>query len=500
MTESTMSAISESPLRAAPLGLSWPLIVAAVFFPFFIRSDLLNDGDTYWHLVVGRWIIENRTIPASDLFSNSMQGTPWLAHEWLAEVLYAAAYAVAGWPAVVCLAAAAFAISLAILNRYLLRHLEPLYALCFTAAAASLALPHLLARPHVLALPILVYWGIVLVRAREEGRAPHWSLAFLMTPWANLHGSFPLGLALAMVMAGESLICAPSWEARRATGAQWAAFIGIAIAASLATPHGLSALAFAANVHRMDFSMANIGEWQSPDFHVFQPLELWLLIGAAVALTRGLRVPPVRLFLLIGLLHLSLKHVRHAELLGFLGPVLIAESFGVQWARGRGASQTQAEALDRLFASLARPATRGGWLRAIAYFVAVAALALTLDIVRPPATRFPDAAIRAARVANLPGAVLNDYAFGGYLMLAGMPPFIDGRADLYGDSFVSNYVKAVGLASPEGFYAILEKYEIGWTLFPPSAPVVALLDRLPGWKRFHADNVAVIHVRETDRQ
>lgn len=496
MSEPTDSALTGSPLRVAPLGVSWPLIVAAVFFPFLIRSDLLNDGDTYWHLVVGRWIIEHRAIPSTDVFSFSMQGAPWLAHEWLAEVLYATAYAVGGWTAVVGLAAGAFAFALAMLNRFLLRHLEPLYALCFTAAAASLGMPHVLARPHVLALPLLVCWCVALVRAREDGRAPHWSSVPLMTLWANLHGSFPLGLALALALAGEALLTAPNATVRKRVVAHWGGFLGLAVGAALLTPHGFSALVFAGDVHRMAFSMANIGEWQSPNFHLFQPLELWLLIGAGVVLTSGLRLPPVRLLLLIGLLHLSLKHVRHAELLGFMTPILIAEAFGIQWALRRGADQAQAVTLDRIFASFRQPTTRAGSFIAAAYFTAVAGLALALDMVRPPAARIPDAAIPVAQDSNPPGPVLNEYGFGGYLMFSGTQPFIDGRADLYGDEFISNYVRAVGLEAPGEFYSILEKYQIGWTLFSPTAPVVALLDTLPGWKRLHTDNVAVVHIRE----
>ena len=47
------------------------------------------------------------------------------------------------------------------------------------------------------------------------------------------------------------------------------------------------------------------------------------------------------------------------------------------------------------------------------------------------------------------GPVLNDYGFGGYLIFEGIPPFIDGRAELYGDEFIKRYVQAMLLDSDE---------------------------------------------------
>src|SRR6267378_1962694 len=117
-------------------GLSWPLLIAAsTFLVLLTRSQMLGDGDLYWHIVAGRWMFQHLAIPTADPFSYTMPGAPWIAHEWLAEILYAAAYALAGWSAVVGLAAAAFAAALAILARYLLRHIEPLYALVLTSMA-----------------------------------------------------------------------------------------------------------------------------------------------------------------------------------------------------------------------------------------------------------------------------------------------------------------------------------------------------------------------------
>jgi hypothetical protein len=51
--------------------------------------------------------------------------------------------------------------------------------------------------------------------------------------------------------------------------------------------------------------------------------------------------------------------------------------------------------------------------------------------------------------------------------------------------------------SPPGeLPALLTQYKIVWTLLEPENPRVALLDLLPGWRRLHADDLAIVHVRE----
>ena len=60
----------------------------------------------------------------------------------------------------------------------------------------------------------------------------------------------------------------------------------------------------------------------------------------------------------------------------------------------------------------------------------------------PRADVMPAAAVETARRAGLDGNVFNSVRFGGYLLMAKIPAFVDGRADLYGDVFLQHYVAA----------------------------------------------------------
>src|SRR5258708_18719162 len=74
-------------------GLSWPLLVAAsTFLLLLTRGGLLADGDTYWHIVSGRWMFQHFAIPTVDPFSYTMAGAPWTAHELLFEIVFCAAF------------------------------------------------------------------------------------------------------------------------------------------------------------------------------------------------------------------------------------------------------------------------------------------------------------------------------------------------------------------------------------------------------------------------
>lgn len=478
--------------------LSLPLL-AGVFvylYSFSQRKLLLADGDTYWHIAAGLWMLEHRTIPTSDAFSHTMYGAPWTAHEWLAEIALAGAFLGGGWTLVTAVISLAFALAIVMLARALLRWLEPVHVLGAATLAVLLAVPHLLARPHVLVMPLLILWVTELVRARQEDRTPAIWLLPVMALWANMHGGFTFGLALACALAGEAVFAARLRGQAASAAGKWGVFLALAFGSALLNPQGPHGLWFTWQVLFEDsYALTRIGEWQSPNFHRFQPLEVWLLGGMAIALHRGLRLPAVRLLLLLVLIHLSLKHIRNVELLGLVGPLLLAPAFASQWRRPQE-TQQHFEAGDRLFRNLARPAGAGAVLLALVLMYPATLAMSQRSTLTLPEKAAPAPAIRAAQDAGIKGPVLNDYGWGGYLILVGIPPFIDGRADVYGNAFIREYVEAVELKTSGGLETLLARHGVAWTLLAPDRPAAALLDRLPGWRRLYADATAVVHVRK----
>ena len=91
--------------------------------------------------------------------------------------------------------------------------------------------------------------------------------------------------------------------------------------------------------------------------------------------------------------------------------------------------------------------------------------------------------------------MFNDYDFGGFLIHAGIPTFIDGRAELFGGDFIKRYVEAVKLRGEEPLEHLLDRHGIEWTLLQNGQPANKLLERLPGWRPAFRDEVATIFAR-----
>ncbi len=118
-----------------------------------VGDRLLADSDTYWQIAVGRWILDHRALPSVDIYSFTKAGAPWVSSSWLAQVLFAKAYDLAGWTGPAALAAACSAATFALLTAILSRALPAIHASLIALAALVLTCGHLLARPHVLVLP-----------------------------------------------------------------------------------------------------------------------------------------------------------------------------------------------------------------------------------------------------------------------------------------------------------------------------------------------------------
>src|ERR1022692_1453089 len=92
-----MTPIRESLERTRARFLQIWVIPIALAGALSFAAPILNDGDTFWHLATGRWIIQHAAVPATDPFSFTFVGRPWVAHEWLSEVAMAGAWLAGGW-------------------------------------------------------------------------------------------------------------------------------------------------------------------------------------------------------------------------------------------------------------------------------------------------------------------------------------------------------------------------------------------------------------------
>ena len=387
-------------------------------------------------------------------------------------MLLAVSYRADGLTGVLLLTAAAAAGVFANLARHVGATAGQRATMILTAGALVCVMPSLLARPHVLALPLLEMWVAELVAARRERRVPGWWLLPVMGVWANMHGGFAFGLAIGAAFAIET-----SLDNGGPFGAwRWWVFVAAACGAGLLTPQGWDGLVFPFRLLQLR-SLAVIDEWSPANFAHDFGFEAVLLAVMALLGTGRVKMPCFRLLLLLGLVHLSLAHARHSLLFGITGALILAEPVGRAFGDVQRAER--------------RPIGRGlCW--------AGVGLMVLLRLVSPVGIS-DSRAMPVSALAQLPAdvsraRVLNSYQFGGYLALVGLHPFIDGRLELFGDSFVTEFL---AMAQPDGerLREGLAHYGIEWAILAREDPLVAGFDHLTGWKRNFSDGTAVVFVR-----
>jgi hypothetical protein len=447
-------------------------------------SQLLNDPDTYWHIAVGNWMLDHNAMPRVDIYSFTKAGEPWISTSWLAQILYAGAYRLAGWSGPVVVAAASGAVTFALFAFMLGRCIPWTYAIVIALAALVLSADHLLARPHLLVMPVMLAWVHGLASANDKSEAPSIRLLPLIALWANLHGGFVLGLVLVPPFAIDAW-----WNAeksrRRSLVVGWAVFGIAALAACCVTPYGWQSLLAPLKILNLGELLHLIDEWAPVNFGRFGAFEACLLGLIAAALYGGVKLSPPRIVLLLGLLHMALSHVRNVEIFALLMPLVVMTPVS---------SQLGLRAIARPVAAIPFMAACAA---ALAVVLCVSTWALsTVHGFSPPAIRPPAAAVDVLKDRNS-RRVLNDFPFGGYLISRGLPVFIDGRSELYGESFAMEYYRALQLKDANQLFDLLKNYDIDAVLLAPAAarPAVSLLDHLDGWQRVYSDDNAVLHVR-----
>lgn len=450
------------------LGLLAVLIVAS--------SKLLNDPDSLWHVVVGAWIWTHGTVPTTDLYSYTYAGAPWIAKEWLSQLIFFAAHQAAGWWGVVMVAALAIASAFTLLHAWLRQRVRASVALAATLVAIILAEPHFLARPHALVMPVIVLWMVTIVGALDRREAPPLLLVPLMALWANMHGSFPLGLVMAGVLAAEGVLFRPK-EERLASARRWALFLVAALAATIVSPYGWNAILVPLQMSSNAATLRYINEWQPLRLDFIGICALSLLAAIVAMLAAGGRANLFRIVAALLLAYLMIRHQRFISLFGIIAPILAARAIAQRV--GPAEHQEARPALLGLAAGLGLACVvLGAWVRPM-----------------PDPTVAPDAAFRFAMAKGVTGPVYNDYDFGGYLIAHGVKTFVDGRTDqLFLGDFLPDLARAIESKTDDAFAATVTHHHAHWALVRTGSKDAAHFSAMPGWSRIYQDSVADVFV------
>ncbi|MDA1166207.1 MAG: hypothetical protein O3B13_24185, partial [Planctomycetota bacterium] len=171
-------------------------LIGVTFF-FFDRLRPIWHTDVWGHLSYGRHIWEHGVIPATEPLMPLSAGVSFVDSAWLTQVLGYGGYLLAGKAAITFLFAVAVAASLGILTR---RVYSRTHSALFATVAFGLTLwveYQQFAVPRPQMAGFLLFCMLLSMLLKREWSPKNWVVVPVMFAlWANMHGSFIVGLGL----------------------------------------------------------------------------------------------------------------------------------------------------------------------------------------------------------------------------------------------------------------------------------------------------------------
>jgi hypothetical protein len=466
------------------------LVVVAVFL--FSGGGSMRDPDIWWHLNNAEQIVHGH-MPHVDVYSFTAKGSPWMDHEWLAEVPYYLAFRTFGLRGLYAtFLLLAVLIELGILYRCYkltgdIKNSFVVAIFCVLLIVVSFG-PRMLLFGWIYMLVLLV----AMDRFREGSARAIWVLPPLFLLWVNTHGSWLIGLAVFGLIAASGLISFDLGQvlAEKWTRPQFKSLIIVSVlscAALFVNPYGYKLVTYPYDMaFHQTLNVAHVEEWQSVNFHDGRGKVMLILLGALLACAwfskRRWRLEEAALVCLA--LYSGLTYVRFVFLMALLiSPILAA----------------RLKLFPPYNAKIDKP-----WLN-----LAVALIVCGIIVYRFPteskiqetvADSYPVKSVQYLREHNVKDNVLNYFLWGGYLerYYPEMPVFIDSRVDIFEyNGTLKDYLDIIGLKDS---LALLDKHKIEYAFLTPSDPFAYFLRNTPSWEVVYEDKISILLKRRVPLQ
>ncbi len=463
---------------------------------FTMAARGMADPDAWWHLRTGQLILQNHGLFHSDPFSFTRFGQSWINHEWLSDVLLFGIYRIAGIGGLIVTFAAIIAASFLLV--YVRSAGRPYLAALMTLWGAVASASTWGVRPQMFSLLLASIFLLLLEASEHRPRLLRWT-APLMLLWVNLHAGYPIGLVfVGLFLAGEALEAAISpepWQHFAPRLKRLAVAFVVCMALVALNPYGWRIYLYPLETLHSAAMQRFIQEWFSPNFHDPASLPLLLMLLALIVGTafspRRLRLR--NLLLLLVTIPAALRSLRHIPILMLVLVPAVAELVEA-WLQESGATRL-----------LKKPLTGQSHRTLVINFVVLLSFAVFVVLrIRQvvshqgevEARNFPVAAVAFLEREHPPEPVMNHYNWGGYFIWKLYPQyrvFMDGRADVYGDAFMTDFGASYYLT--DNWKKTLEQWSIRTIVLPPDAPLITALRSSPEWREIFADSQAVILTR-----
>jgi hypothetical protein len=489
---------TKTPLSRFLLPRLRDLVFIAIFYLVIqVGSMLFADGDPGRHIVSGRYMLENRTIITTDIYSYTISGQPQTPYVWFSEILFGLADMLMGLNGVVLLTAFVLATTFTIIYSDILRKAPtPLIAAGFAMLATLASSLHWLARPHIFTMLFMAIWAGLLNRVHRGEDVPVWQFPLIMLFWANMHGAFIAGfITWGAYLAGWFL---EKWfgteKPSRATLNRLVLIGGTSFLATLINPVGWhlwqTILGYVTDRYLVDLTI----EYASPDFHPPISWPALLLIGLTLfILSRGWKKSTwAEGLLLMGWAALGLYGVRNLPIFAIVAAPIVASHI-----QAAASGAVRLLRIEERFHALEKSARGLVWpILTVALVGGLLAGGVRLDPQRTGYRFRPDVfpvqAVDWLESNPQSGNMFNSFGWGGYLIYRLWPEykvFMDGQL-FYGEALTRQHQQVLN-ADP-GWEDVIAQYDIQWMLVPADEPISRLLQLEPGWNLLYQDETATI--------
>jgi hypothetical protein len=466
---------------------------------FIMTMRPIADPDFWWHLRTGQFISDTHDIPRTDPFSFTKAGETWIAHEWLADLGIFKIFQLGGYGALIFIFS--LIITVAFLTAYLRCTVEsrPYVAGFILLLGAISTAPTWGVRPQMISLFFTSLFLFLLDRYwHDRNYKLLIPIPFITLLWVNLHAGYFLGLAILgiFIVGGviEILLAETSrGEEPRDIPALKSIFLlcGCLVAcmlAALGNPNGFHILIYPFQTLFSPSMQKLIQEWFSPNFHqmMWQPLAWFILALIGIGMVSKKQIKPTYIILTLVFGYAALRSMRNIPI--FIVTAIPVLSDQICFMVNIPSETRFPNRLVRL--------TTPFILICMAVIASLHFIQVVQEQSSTEAEIYPKAAVDWL-LKNKPARNLfNTYDWGGYLIWRTYPTyrvFIDGRADVYGDKFIFDFVNIYHAEA--GWEDTLNQQGVHTILVESNSPLATIIRRQPEWHIAFEDITSVIFIR-----
>ncbi|WP_123040278.1 hypothetical protein [Cohnella candidum] len=269
-----------------------------------------NDPDTFWHIELGRYMVEHQTVLHHAIHTFYGDKLPYVPHEFAFQIVISLLYTAFGWAGAYLLTAFCLAMLIFGMDRLTrvsrtelgLEPRHPLLLPFILLVVSWIFYNYFAIRPQMVSAWMIVWFVAFL---REFQMRPSGKKTVLLTLLSLGVANFHAGVWL-VIAAFTAMAVIETWWERRWTKRHTFTFAAVLLA-GLANPGGLKSILFILTVTKGDFNML-INEWQPIPFAKMAhfPILLLLLFFVSI-LPFTLHRKPFRFLFMLGILYLGVS-------------------------------------------------------------------------------------------------------------------------------------------------------------------------------------------------